>query len=93
MPVRGTTVARHQKEIIIRESNEHEGQRILCSWLDCDNYGYQQYQFVVNEAKPGFAKKLCRYAFCSEQCMTYFRRSHIPGQYGMLPAGMRSRYM
>lgn len=92
MPVRGTTVARHLKEVIIREQ-EQEGERIWCAWADCDRYGYALFQFVVNEAKPGFARKLCRYVFCSEQCMEYFKRSHIPGEYGKLPPHLRSRYM
>lgn len=93
MPVRGTTVARHLKQIIIREQNEHMGEKIWCAWADCDKYGYECFQFVVNEAKPGFPVKLARYVFCSEQCMAYFKRSHIPGEYGKLPAHLRSRYL
>ena len=93
MPVRGTSVALHSKEVIVREQNEQEGQRIWCAWSDCDNYGHANHQLVINEAKPGFAKKLIRYVFCSDNCRTYFARSHIPGQYGKLRAGERSRYM
>jgi hypothetical protein len=93
MPVRGTTVARHQKLVIIREQNEQEGGRILCAWADCDRYGYELYQIRINEAKPGFPVKLARYVFCSEQCMAYFARSHVPGEYGRLPGHLRSRYL
>ena len=93
MPVRGTSVALHSKEVIIREQNEHEGERIWCAWAECDNYGHLNHQTVINEAKPGFPVKLCRYVFCSDNCKTYFDRSHIPGQYGKLLPGQRSRYM
>ena len=93
MAVRGTTVARHQKMVIIREQNEHEGERIWCAWEDCDQYGFECYQIVINEAKPGFPRKLARYVFCSEQCKGYFSRSHIPGEWGRLPSHLRSRYM
>ena len=93
MPVRGTTVALHSKEVIIREQGDQEGQRILCAWADCDNNGHANHQIVINEAKPGFPAKLIRYCFCSDNCRAYFARSHIPGQYGRLPGGVRSRYM
>ena len=93
MPVRGSSVALHSKEVIVREQNASEGERILCAWADCDNYGHANHQIVHNEAKPGFAKKLVRYVFCSDNCRTYFARSHVPGQYGRLPGGVRSRYM
>ena len=98
MPVRGTSVARHHKYQIVMDQADQafEGERIWCSWAmgGCDNYGYQQFQFVVNEAKPGFPVKLARYLFCSEQCMWYFKRSHVPGQFGSLKgSGLRSRYL
>ena len=95
MPVRGTTHAKHLKNLIVMQEVDQgfEGERIWCAWADCDNKAYSIYQFVVNEAKPQFPVKLARYAFCSEQCMEYFKRSHIPGQYGKLPAHLRSRYM
>ena len=91
MPVRGTSTARHNKYVIIREQG-NEGERIWCAWDECEQYGYYQYQFVVNEAKPGFAKKLARYVFCCEQHKQYFSRSHIPGQYGVLAGGADPRY-
>ena len=96
MPVRGTSVARHQKYQIVMEQadREFEGERIWCAWDECDQYGYANHQFVVNEAKPGFAPKLARYLFCSEQCLWYFKRSHVPGQFGSLRgSGLRSRYL
>jgi hypothetical protein len=30
--------------------------------------------------------------FCSEQCSAYYQRSHRPGLYGRLPAGVNPRY-
>ena len=77
--------------VIVREQNEHEGERILCAWDDCDRYGYANHQTVINEAKPGFPVKLARYVFCTDRHKVMFDRSHLPGQYGRLPAGMRQR--
>lgn len=93
MPVRGTTVARHAKLVTIREQSDSQGEKIWCAWYDCERYGYECYQTVVNEAKPGWPVKLARYVFCSENCKRYFDRSHIPGEYGKLPSGIRSRFM
>lgn len=95
MPVRGTSVARHQRYAIVMDQadREFEGERIWCAWADCDRYGYTCHQFVVNEAKPGFPVKLARYLFCSDQCRHYFARSHIPGEYGKLRGELRSRYL
>jgi hypothetical protein len=94
MPVRGTTVALHSKEVVILEANEHQDGRILCAWADCDEYGHANHQIVINDAKPGFPVKLMRYVFCSDNCRHYWSRSHIPGEYGSLRgSGLRSRYM
>jgi hypothetical protein len=92
MPVRGTSVARHSRIVIIREQGEAEGGRLWCAWADCDRYGYACHQIVINEAKPGFPRKLARYVFCSDTCRTFFARSHIPGEYGRLPSGQQGRY-
>jgi hypothetical protein len=93
MPVRGTTVALHSKEVIVRERDGRQGTRILCAWADCDNTGYDCHKITLNDAKPGFAPKYINYVFCSENCRSYFARSHVPGEYGKLGAGLRSRYM
>ena len=95
MAVRGTTVARHNKYAIVTEQadREFEGERIWCAWDECDKYGYMNNQFTVNEAKPGFPKKLARYLFCSEAHRYMFSHSHIPGQYGKLHGTVNRRYM
>ena len=96
MAVRGTSVAQHHKNLIVMSEQDKgfEGERIWCAWSDCDQYAYSIYQFITNEAKPGFPRKLARYAFCSDQCLSYFKRSHIPGEYGKLAgSGLRSRFL
>jgi hypothetical protein len=93
MPVRGTSIARHAREIIIRERGQQEGERIVCAWADCDNDAVQLHQVCVyDHYRPGYGPP-SRYAFCSEQCRQYFLRSHRPGQYGRLPPGMRGRWL
>lgn len=81
------------KEIIIKEKNEHEGQRIWCAWEDCAEYGLSIFEHQINEAKPGFAKKLARYVFCCEAHLEYFRTSHIPGHYGRLRGEVNGRFL
>jgi hypothetical protein len=93
MPVRGTTIAIHSRYVIVREQNEHEGERIWCAWHDCDKYGVMLHQTIINEAKPGFGVKLARYVFCSAQCKDYFDHSHIPGEYGKLRGRHRHRFL
>lgn len=87
--IQRTSVA---KQVIVREKNEHEGEKIWCAWEDCDQYGYEMYQHVINEAKPGFAKKLARYIFCCETHKRFFQTSHIPGMYGRLKGAVNPRY-
>jgi hypothetical protein len=93
MAVRGTTVARHNKLVIIRDPGESQGEKINCAWYDCENLGYMNHRTVINEGKPGFPPQYKNYVFCSENCKYYFDRSHIPGEYGRLPNGIRSRWM
>lgn len=94
MAVRGTSVARHHRQLVItsQADAEFEGDRIWCAWQDCDRYGYYCYQTVINEAKPGFPRKLARYVFCCEQHKDYFDHSHLPGEYGKLRGRFRSPY-
>lgn len=49
MPVRGTSVARHQKYAIVMEQadREFEGERIWCAWDECDKYGFTVHQPYV----------------------------------------------
>lgn len=90
MAVRGTTHARHMRRVIVRDAAA-EGERIWCAWEDCDQHGYINYEFRVNEAKPGFPVQLARYVFCCEAHRQYFARSHVPGEYGRL-RGINPRY-
>ena len=95
MPARGTSVARHLKYAIVMEQadRQFEGERIWCAWSDCDRYGFTIHQFVVNEAKPGFPRKLARYLFCSDGHRQMFATSHIPGEYGKLRGAVNRRYL
>jgi hypothetical protein len=95
MPVRGTSVARHHKRLVVlsQADKEFEGEYIWCAWDECDKYGFYCHQFVVNEAKPGFPVKLARYVFCSEAHRYMFMHSHIPGQYGKLHGAVNRRLL
>jgi hypothetical protein len=77
--------------------------RIQCAWSDCDNPASTLHTGVECFAAPGRrnhpelpARPECsecrRVGFCSAQCMDYYFRSHRPGQYGKLSAGVNPRY-
>ena len=67
MSVRGTTKARHEKKVIIREG-AYEGDRIFCAWEDCDNDGIFSYRLRVNygrhDPREGGGRNDVWYVFC-----------------------------
>ncbi|MHB1595390.1 MAG: hypothetical protein ACYCO9_16405 [Streptosporangiaceae bacterium] len=89
MSVRGTTHARLVRKVIVRDG-DHEGEKIVCAWLDCDKDGYMLYHVATNEAKPGFPRRLARYVFCSERHKQYWLNSHRPGMGAGMAPGYRN---
>lgn len=76
--------------------------RIQCAWADCDNPASSLHAIVECFAARGLrdhpelprvpqCSECRRVAFCSEQCEAYYKRSHRPGLYGKLPAGVNPR--
>jgi hypothetical protein len=97
------TRVRHQIPVPWLDGTGRDTDRIQCAWYDCDNPGSGLHTIVVCDANPGVSRHpelprvpMCsecrRYAFCSEQCSAYYQRSHRPGQFGKLPAGVNPRY-
>jgi hypothetical protein len=77
--------------------------RIQCGWADCDNPGSGLHTIVECMAARGIrdhpelprrpeCAECRRVAFCSEQCASYYVRSHRPGLYGKLPPGVAPRW-
>lgn len=90
MSVRGTTKARHEKKVIIREG-QNDGDRIFCGWDDCDNDGIWSNRVRVNYGRDdpmnGGGRYDTWYVFCSERHRQYFINSHR--DHKNLPDGYR----
>lgn len=78
--------------------------RIWCAWADCDNPASGLHTAVECFAAPHLRNhpemprhpecaECRRVAFCCTQHMSYYVRSHRPGQYGRLAAGVNGRYL
>jgi hypothetical protein len=66
------------------------GERILCAWDDCENYGLQLYKVPIQYAKPGSGEDYnVIHLFCCERHMEYWKHSHK--DMGNLPPGARGR--
>jgi hypothetical protein len=80
MPVRGTTAWQHginQKKVF--NFDAWDPRPIICSWLDCDNTGYELYKVVVHLGNVR-GERTMNYVFCSEKCKQHWlddwRHSH-----------------
>jgi hypothetical protein len=94
---------RHQLPIPEMDGTGPDFDRIQCNWYDCDNPASGLHAIVICDAARGIRDhpELPRYpqcsecrriAFCSEQCSAYYQRSHRPGLFGKLPAGVNPRF-
>lgn len=75
-------------------------ERIRCNWDECENPGSGLQKVKVCFAARPFRhhrSQTCphctHYAFCSAQHLDFWTRSHIPGEYGKLSAGVNGRYL
>jgi hypothetical protein len=99
-----TRLGRVRKQIPVPEMyGDRDHERIWCAWADCDNPASSLHTIVECMAAPGRrdhpelprqprCSECRRIAFCSEQCSAYYQRSHRPGLYGRLPAGVNPRF-
>jgi hypothetical protein len=78
--------------------------RVRCGWSDCENPGSGLHAGVECFAARGIRRhselprrpecaECRRIAFCSAQHMDMYFRSHRPGQFGRLSAGVNGRYL
>lgn len=87
--VRGTTKARHEKKVIVREG-AYDGERISCAWDDCDNDGVYSFRVRVNYGHTNATRSAAYntwYTFCCERHRQYFINSHR--DHKNLPDGYR----
>lgn len=65
------------------------GERILCGWDDCEEYGLMLHQVRIQYAQEDSGEDyMVRHLFCSERHRDYFRNGHV--SMGNLPAGSRT---
>lgn len=80
--------------------------RARCGWADCDNPGSMLHFVIecfsgskeVRRDHPELPRTMrcsecTKLAFCCEQHADWYRRSHLPGQYGKSSAGVNARYL
>lgn len=78
--------------------------RVRCAWADCENPGSTLFYLVecFSGRKPRTHPEMPREmecadctksVFCCEQHRSYQARSHLPGQYGRLAAGVNGRFL
>ena len=96
---------RVRKQIPVPEFyGDPDAERIWCGWADCDNPGSGLVTIVECYAAPGVrnhpelprrpeCSECRRVAFCCAQHRDYYVRSHRPGQYGRLSAGVNARFL
>lgn len=81
-----------------------DNDRIWCAWAECENPASSLHTIVECFAAAGIrdhselprtpqCPECRRVAFCCTQHASYYVRSHRPGQYGHLPAGVNGRYL
>lgn len=96
---------RVRKQIPVPELyGDAEQERIWCAWSDCDNPASGLFTITECFAAAGVrshpelprrpeCSECRRVAFCCTQHAAYYVRSHRPGLYGRLPAGVNGRYL
>lgn len=78
--------------------------RVRCAWSTCENPGSGLHYSIECFANPAVSRHSelprriqcaeCRKnLFCCEQHRDYYVRSHLPGQFGRLPAGTNARFL
>lgn len=80
--------------------------RVRCAWSTCENPGSMLHYVIecfsgvkaVRRDHPELPRTMrcpdcTKVAFCCEQHADYYRRSHLPGQYGRLAAGTNPRFL
>ena len=65
----------------VRKAN---GDKLLCTWDDCEKYGHEEHKVVVREPS-----KNMHYIFCNETHMQFFINSHNDN--GNLATGEKSK--
>jgi hypothetical protein len=76
-----------------------DNDRIWCNWEDCENPSSNLQRVIICHAAPRFRHQggLCAHCeiktFCREQHKDFWARSHLPGQFGKLSAGVNGVYL
>jgi len=90
---------RVRKQLPVPEAyGDPDWERIWCNWETCDNPASGLFWRLecIAAIRHGRDQRCwgCRKrTFCSAQHLDYDSRSHIPGLYGKLSAGVNGRYL
>jgi hypothetical protein len=93
-------VTRVRKQLPIADSPDEWNERIRCNWDDCENPASNLNRAVICHAAAPYrhsAGHVCQWCeiktFCRVQHKDFWARSHLPGQYGRLGAGINAVYL
>lgn len=92
---------RVRKQLPIADGPDEWNSRIRCNWDDCGLPGSNLHRVVICHAagplRHANPRDLCQFCevktFCTAQHADMHRRSHVPGQYGRLSAGVNGLYL
>jgi hypothetical protein len=92
-------VRRVRKQLPI-PGGDADNDRIWCNWDDCEYPGSNLNRVIICHASAPYRHSdghICPFCeiktFCSAQHKDYWSRSHVPGQYGKLSAGLNGIYL
>jgi hypothetical protein len=73
-------------------------ERIWCNWDDCENPASSLFKVKVCHAAARHSRhqtcSMCETKpFCCAQHLDFWTRSHLPGQYGKLSAGVNAVFL
>jgi len=90
---------RIRKQLPIPDGDDEWNSRIRCNWDPCENPSSNLQRVVICHAAAPFRHNggICQFCeiktFCREQHKDFWARSHLPGQYGRLSAGVNGVYL
>lgn len=91
---------RIRKQLPVPDGQDEWNERIRCNWEDCENPSSNLHRAVICHAAPKYRHAdthICQFCeiktFCREQHKDFWARSHLPGEFGRLSAGVNGVYL
>ena len=92
-------MTRIRKQLPIPDGQDAWNERVRCNWEDCENPSSNLQRVVICHAASPYRHRdgICQFCeiktFCRAQHKDFWARSHLPGQFGRLSAGVNGTYL